>query len=630
MKTPVITAVAEYDFTAGFACDMFKTNLGLNDGCYHQDCGGLILDSHLFTKTPEAGPNNEARAFGWMDNNKMTFYTKQCFPVQHCRETVLAVRASAAQFFSVNNPVPQAFLPRVRNIQADPRLANGLVFFLQPETGMMFGYTITNQAIHALYARLPYARNRSMCDWISECQSRACVPCKSGLCNYSSYNQRTFWEDPRFRVFKQTASQRDWINFRNYISWRCYCNDNRFEQCNWREYANFCKVNGPLTCENFPREHWISWISYQDWDEYTYYYDWLAWREQEAEFGRPVSSDISCSGGCSTRVYYTVPGQIGTCSKQGCTSCQQNVQVQDVPPEKECYAYQWGKVRCCCDFQGASFLSLIEVAQRGTCDPLTNFACLSIGIDRSHSTVRWYINNVEVYTHVGIGYRTAEQYRVRENGGYAEEIDVTRVVAGFGTGSILDGSLPSNYNRALTVTGTNTDVSNLVPLLCESNYYNIYASRFGELPPVVPNAAFAVLGKTAASTAPGVCATATQWRLFGQGAILRLQYLYVYSRTLPPIRPVYAPAKCYSCFGPAACKDKCKIASGSCGKNCFGGCCGANCDVPPCGDEDDDYPSEIVIAGQTAIVLQSAANFRTEDLKNCATDFNDISCLDAY
>jgi len=602
-----VTCVAEHDFTSNRCLDMFETKLSLNDGCVYQNCEGLLIDSHKFTKTPEAGDNNEYRANGWLDNFKNVLLTCRCFDVPHCKEIVLDANATAAQFFCVDKPVPEAFLPRVRNIRADPRLANGQLFFIDPFNGVIAGFLITNHVTYAMYGRLPYARTREGCAWAIDCVQKECVPCKT--CPDNAYNCENFSQDKRFIAFKQSASQREWMQFMHYIRWRESCGNNPYD---WVEYGNFCRKAGPLSCDYFTRERWVRWVSYYDWAEYQFYLEWCVWREHEAQFGRVASCDFKCAGqSCQQRVFYSLPASLSKCSGDGCAGCNTCTAAAEVTAEhtykRECYAYQWGTVRCCCDFQGAAFLSLVEVARNESCDPLKDFRCLAVGIDRSHSALRWTINNVEVFKHVGIGRRTAEQYRVRDNGGYAEDVDVARIKVGFGTGSLLDAGLPNNYSRTRAV-NDEIDSTALVPLLCESAYFNPYFSKLGELLPATqnPTLAFATSGRV--GSASGLSATDPQWRLFGQGAIFRIRYLNVYTRSLL-VNPVYAPASCDDCcYGPRPAGD-CHRYRG-CGKNsCEGGCCGRNCDVP---DSDSDSDSDL---------LQSLIDFQGQDRQSASSQY---------
>lgn len=644
-----VQGIVSHDFRQGFCENLFRSNFGQNDGCVHSDCDGLTLNSKLFTKTPCVGPNNAGRADGWADNYKLILYTRTCIPVKPCRETVLDTRVAAAQFFAVDAPIPVAYQQRTQNIQADPRFANGQVGFLQPETGMMFGFVLSNQAIHALYGRLPYARALASSCWAKAVEDpRECVPCKTGC--PSRYNSVNFWDDLHFQAFKQTASQREWIQFQHYIRWRGLCGERGLDHCAWKEYAEWCGSIGPLLCDAYPRDNWIRWQSHRDWTEYTYYYDWLSWRNLEAEFGHRGACETKCGKTCCGKTWYELPGSSvakARCNTDGCASCKLCVEGEVLVEKakeikRECYAYEWGTVRCCCDFKSAAFLSLIEVARRESCDPLADFSCLSVGIDRSHSTVRWYINNVEVHRHVGIGRRTKDEYRVRENGGYAEDVDVTRVVAFFGTGSILDASLPSNYNRYRARDNT-IDGTNLVPLLCPGAYFNIYANRFGELAPVIPDLAFGALGATAQAQTPHLSETDRGWRLFGQGAILRIEYLNVFSRGLP-INPVYSNGHCLSaCKGPAP-AGQC---AGRCGgkKGCNGGCCGKQCDIvdASCCNDDLEENYEVVVPGvpnetgptiQTGIIVRrrNHLNNRRRSDGNPCDDSNcmDISGLNLY
>lgn len=582
-----ISHISSFEFTREFCKELFRTNFGTNDGCIVSSSAGLTINSKTFTKTPDPGENNSLRANSWLDNFKQILTTRHCFDVRHCQETVIDFRAAASQFFCVDSPLPQAYVPRVTNMRADPRLAHGIVFALQPETGMIFGFTITDHAIHAVYGRLPYARSREGCAWAVDCMKTECEPCKT--C-YTEYTCDNFHNDCRYKHFKLMSRQNEWLQFMHFIRWREACGGNPYD---WAEYGKFCSRVGPLSCDVFTRDRWMRWVSEFDWTEYNYFIEWCVWREHEAKFGKVDACRPKCAGGkCGELVYYSLPAAVaqGKCVVDGCASCNPcplpTASEAATEYKRECYAYQWGAVRCCCDFQGAAFLSLVEVARTESCEPLKDFQCLSIGIDRSHSAVNWMINNRVVHTHVGIGRRTAEEFRVRDNGGYAEEVDVSSVMVGFGTGSILDASMPGNYWRHRAQGNNMIDATALVPLLCDSAYFNPYFNTLGELPPASQNLqlAFATYGRTA--QASNLAPTDRQWRLFGQGAILTVQHIRVFSRKMVKY-PVLASSACdFSCYGPRP-ADCCGGDSRGYKKKCTGGCCGQNCDAPS-----DDYSTD--------------------------------------
>lgn len=628
-----VTHIDTYDFAAKEFCpEQFRTNFGLNDGCIQWSSEGLVVNSKKFTRTAGIAENNADRADGWRDNYKQVLTTRLCHEVKHCRETVISFRVAAGQFFCADNPFPTAFAPRVANIQADPRLANGMVFALQPETGLIFGFTITNQAIHAMYGRLPYARTQQGCAWAIECDEDDCTPCQSCPKIYTCQN---FREDPAYRSFKIQLRYDGWLSFMHFIRWCENCGGDMY---NWSKYAEFCSRVGPLCCDTFSRERWLSWASHNDWEEYQYFLQWKKWRAHEKEFGKVPDCLSKCSKACNQFVYYSLPSSVSgsKCVVDGCATCNACPPPEPVQEfKRECYAYQWGAVRCCCDCQGAAFLSLIEVARTEACEPLRDFKCLSIGIDRSHSTLRWMINNVVVHTHVGIGRRTAEEYRVRENGGYAEDVDVSRVLVGFGTGSILDASMPSNYWRHRSH-DMSIDSTALVPLLCPSAYFNPYPNKLGELIPSAKNQtlAFATFGRSAQES--GLADTDKFWRLFGQGAILVIKNIHVFRRKLVKY-PVYAPSECdYHCYDPLP-PDHCR--NGSCHKSARkGGCCGANCDAPSGCDDKEIHSSFALNLNIENPIVRAAVQTRVDDFGladpgHCSDDSSDdegIAVVDLY
>ena len=162
--------------------------------------------------------------------------------------------------------------------------------------------------------------------------------------------------------------------------------------------------------------------------------------------------------------------------------------------------------------------------------------------------INWYINRTTVLTHVGIGRRMAEEHRLRENGGYAEDVYCRRFLIDFGTGT-LDASLPNNYSR-IRVKDDVTDMSALVPLQDDlsskdTNYYNPYHAKLGGLQPVSRAEYFAVQDNS------------EKYRLFGQGYVLKIRDIIVLQQRsfpdykLPRIvcRPSCGPCQTGNCAG---------------------------------------------------------------------------------
>lgn len=505
----------ELDFTREYCERLFRFSLGGNDGCITSDGDGLTLNSQVFSYTPKDGN-------GIFDNFKQNLYYHAPIFLHRGKETIAQFVVSAAQYFNTATPFPADFAKRLRNIYADPRLANATVSLLDPDSGIIAGYALTNMAIFALYGRLPICTYTNWCAW-TEPAATECKPCKE-VCT-TKYNCYNFWEDCRYISFKQSCCYQDYIRFVNFRKWCDYCDGGSLDIFNWKLYGEWVGKYGVLNGDGLAPENHAMWRAFNDWTEYNYFLRWYGWETQEKgfygckeELCLPIGP---CAGTCAKRALERFEGQKCFHSFCGLGNCYDSTVT--VVKAKEAYPYQFGVKRCCIDYNPAYFLDLVEVARREACDPLCDFWKLAVGINPCKSTINWYINQQLILTHVGIGRRMSEEYRVRENGGYAEDVLVRRVLVDFGTGSLLDASLPTNYNRARAKDDV-IDMTNLVPLqddLSDPNtthYYQIYHNKLGALTPVVRTDTFAVVS------------TDSQYRLFGQGAILKLRSICVVSQ----------------------------------------------------------------------------------------------------
>jgi hypothetical protein len=332
--------------------------------------------------------------------------------------------------------------------------------------------------------------------------------------------------------FKTHATFQDFSRFVHFMKWADFCEGRSLPLNAWNEFVLYCGQN-PIG-EGLEAANWATWRSWNDWTEYQYFIRWYSWESQSLPWTKLGGGGCQpCGAGGACSVANPCPG---SCARKkldkleakcfhtysGCGNCYTS--PTPVIQNKEQYPYQFGVQRCCCCYDIASFLDLVEVQRREACDPLCDFVNLGVGIDPCASQINWYINKRKVLSHIGIGLRMSEQFRVRENGGYAEEINVRRVLVDFGTGSLLDASLPNNYDRVRAQTDY-IDMTNLVPVQdnlsdpnSKTNYYQIYHNKLGGLLPVNRPETFAVVSDSPA------------YRLFGQGAILRLQNLQVITR----------------------------------------------------------------------------------------------------
>ncbi len=284
----------------------------------------------------------------------------------------------------------------------------------------------------------------------------------------------------------------------------------------WPIFVGWTKQYGCRDGRGIQECNWATWRAYNSWDEYQYFIRWLTFGPQESlMYGNACYPERPCPavGACAS----------GTCAYKGLIpAVPVPGGVSKVSANKELYPYQYGATRVCADACPANWLDLVEVQRREACDALCDTVTVAVGLDACRSVLTWYINQTAVLTQVGIGRRMAEQYRVRENGGYASDVYVRRVLIDFGTGSLLDAALPNNYSRS-RVDKEGKSGSALVsvqdnPSSTQTNYYELYQAKLGGLTPVNRSTAFAVTD------------AGPQYRLFGQGDVLKIQNILVLQR----------------------------------------------------------------------------------------------------
>jgi len=505
------------DFSTQAWCEKyFRTALG-TDGEVCSGVDGLTINSKQFTYTPK-DPSK-----GLLDNFKFNAYYHTPLYTKKNFELILNSTLAAKQYYNTTTPLPDTFSKRIRNIYADPRLAHSQISLIDPDNGIIAGWAITDQALFALYGRLPISDLTDYCQW-TEPGARECKPCEVE-CD-TKYNCYNFWEDCRYIQFKTHSTFKDYCRFVHFIKWADYCDNASLTISSWNDYLLYVGRN-PVG-DGLYESSWATWKAWNDWAEYQYFLRWYGWEQQERMWS---------VGGCGPDGACPVVGACpGTCARKaldkleykchhaynGCSNCY----TAPTPVQKvtELYPYQFGANRCCCDYQLASFLDLVELQRREACDPLCDFVNLGVGLDACASTLTWYINKRKVFTHVGIGRRMPEQYRVRENGGYAEDVYVRRVLVDFGTGSLLDASLPNNYDRYRAKDDV-VDMTNLVPLQdnlsdpnAKTNYYQLYHNKLGGILPANRTETFAVVSSDSA------------YRLFGQGVVLKIRNISVINR----------------------------------------------------------------------------------------------------
>lgn len=499
-----------YDFTKGYSDKHFVNVLG-TDGCITSDGDGLTVNSMVYKSTHPQGE------MGWLDNFKWNGYYHTPIECSRSRETIFEAKIANKQFFgNKDRPFPVSFGNRVRDMFADPRLCHGQFSIVDPKSSVWSGFLLTDHVLYGVYGRLP---DGSLCKYHDKYASE-CEPCKGSDVKYGCDN---FWQDCRYLDFKQNANESVFKQFQEYVPWCAFARFNNVDVANWQVFSEWRRRHA-INCDAYSRQDFVAWKSHHDWDEYCCFGNWDGWYRQYLDWSRCSSDDSkpgSCRvGECSSRLLG------GGASGDKCSTCYhhyesgKNCYGDESGKATEQFPYEWNAGRNCCCAASAVFVDLIPLQTRGACDPLCDWVKVAVGVDRRYKTLNYYVDNQLVHQVVGVGRRSPDQYRVRENGGYAGPVDIYKVLVSFGTGSLLDAQLPDNYSR-YRVKDDYISTTGLVPLMNASNYFQTSFNRIGELQFVNLRESFAARGDGSNNA---------EDKLFLQGDIFKIEYIDVFTK----------------------------------------------------------------------------------------------------
>lgn len=542
MPRKTASPLLNLDFTRnGFCESQFVTSLG-RDGQYTADGDGLTINSRVFSETKPVGE------MGFTDQYKFATYFHVPIQVAKCREQIFEATLSSKQFFNSKVPFPPAFAKRILDMHADPRLAHGQFSLIDPKSGIVAGFFLTDHAVHGFYGRLP---DTSCFKDYTDQYATDCVPCKSQCCD-TVYNCSNFFEDCRYQEFKQNTTQEQFTVFMDYLQWVNFAAYNNVNIFNWKVFAEW-RLKHPANCTGCDRPVYVSWKSTPIWEEYCAFQNWDKWQREYIDWLACSNTSrvaTCCAGECSNLMIGTAAKSTsGCCPGDTCTCCyhvyedtgncydKNNKTKQGLPEE---YAYQFGRCRNCCCYCPASFLDTFELVRRENCNDLCSFVRVAIGIDRQGGAFNFYVNNKNLFTVPSVGHRLAEEHRVIEHNGYAEDIDISQVLICMGTGTLLDAAVSSNYWRWRSKNDY-IQMTALVPTMDTKRYFQVYFNTLGELTPVNPQETFAI---------PQESYNDCKYRNFGQGAILKVRSIRVYHVRCKPCYPYYVDPCPKTCCAP--------------------------------------------------------------------------------
>jgi hypothetical protein len=505
-------SLLEYDFTKGFCDKHFISVLG-TDGCITTDGDGLTVNSKVFTSSHPRGE------MGWLNCFKWCSYYYTPIECSRSKETMFEAVIANKQFFGDKaTPFPRTFGPRVRDMFADPRLSHGQFSIIDPKTGVWAGFLLTDHTLYAVYGCLP---DGSVCKHHNK-YATECEPCKAS-CD-TKYGCDNFWQDCRYLDFKQNATEKTFRCFQEFLPWCAFTKYNNVDMYNWQVFCEWRKRHA-INCDAYSRQDFVAWKSHHEWDEYCCFANWDSWYKQYKDWEK--CSDAKCApscnqGECSKRLLGG-DGSGDSCNPCGCMTCYHHYEdgkncysAGDAKPADEKYSYEWDACRNCCCASSAVFVDMIPLQCREACDPLCDWVKVAVGVDRRYHTINFYVDNQLCHQVVGTGRRQHDQYRVRENGGYAKTVDMYKVLVAFGTGDMLDAQLPDNYSR-FRAKEDYINMTGLVPLLPDSYYRQTYFNKLGELQTIDPKQTFAGTGSR-------------EERLFLQGDIFKIQCINVFTK----------------------------------------------------------------------------------------------------
>lgn len=117
-----------------------------NNGTLITGCSGGILDTKVY-KTFQDGVSFNP----YIDHAKYWAFAKTPIPIPPHGDAVVKWAANVQTFNTEENPFPSAIVER-----NDYRLANGQFTAFDPNTGLNFGFVVTNHRVYMLYQRSPF------------------------------------------------------------------------------------------------------------------------------------------------------------------------------------------------------------------------------------------------------------------------------------------------------------------------------------------------------------------------------------------------------------------------------------------------------------------------------------------
>ena len=469
------------EFPADFdKCD-YDTCLG-SDGCVTKAKDCLIVNSKKFRR----------HDFPTKAHFQYVLRDKCLYEIRKGFVTCFSAKFSTKTFTGCP---PECYLDRTRNLAFDYRYANGMFAVLDPETKLVFGFLMTNGALHAWYGRYPWC-----------------------------------WK----RFDKCYAADDDYFSSDDECDLKC--KNKKGPQCCREDASDFCERKNKLGCHDYDsdddcchkdrkkrhgkkkrrrkkkcKDGYDSYDSDSS-DSYDYYHSYDYGKKKKCDKKRrgkkckcrDCKDDYdSCGYGKGKRY-----GSKKCCDSYGTDDCSCDSHSFDSCDSCDSHSFDSCDYDSCsvskdckCDHKKykpdfhfnksyAAFHYTKLCVRREDCNPLCAFKNVEICFvkKRGQRCVVFIVDGCVCWEIPCVGHRQPEQYSAIEYGGWPDIRsrkpfpDCVQVI--FVTGKMLDAVMPANYNRSEggMIKFSNRNNTGLLSQYPLDWYKNVWPDRCGVLP----------------------------------------------------------------------------------------------------------------------------------------------------
>ena len=460
-------------------------------------------------------------------------------------DLTIKAKIAGCQNFNKHNPVPDRYKRRVRNPQTDFRLANCFFSLQDIESGMTFGYFVTNHALYTFYGKLQKFESHEEHKGVEQ--------------KVQNYTIDNFGDDIEYKLFKKHLSKDIFRQLLSYLQWKTdsgkIANISIFDGDEYQKWNEQYIQPADLTesfndyVRNDSFEYYSLWIDWKRWTDgiesgnipkytiekymtdplyvksknditvgnYLLYKTFLEWRVGFDSYGAVNVDDFE-----KFLDFRYTPKRNGMDEWKKITSFDDyNTFIDFIVWKRKLKIFQdkengepilkINQIQSDVNYDG-HFMSVKKVAGHSGCNPFKHLYDVAIKINNENKSVSWYVSGEKVFSVLSVGHRTEQEYRVYDTGGYTEQVDIRNIKIYFGCGQFLDALEPDVDWRKVMTSEYYLQRSALVKM--EDMYYNPVNNFMGELE-MAKNGYFASETNTGDDC------------LFGQGSIMRLSSLKI-------------------------------------------------------------------------------------------------------